>query len=517
MTSTQAAAGLVGERRRLQFAVVVLAVFVLAMLLVFHQTVTSLIDIWSRSQTFAHGFLVMPISVWLIWREKEAYSFLAVRPQPYALIPVVLFGAMWLLAHMVDVLVLEQLAFVAILVTGIWAVIGNAMAARAAFPLLFLFLAVPMGSELIPPLMELTATSTEYLVRASGVPLYREGMYLYLPTGTWSVIAECSGVRYLIASFTLGLIYAYLTYRSLKRRLLFVIASILVPIAANSLRAYGVVMMGHLSDMRLGVGVDHLVYGWGFFGLVMVILFWVGGFWQEDSAPDRNAEAGTVSGRDAAPISFVVVAGIALISAAVWPLTTAWTLDRDALTGPLQPLSMPQPEGTWRPVGGIDDFWHPDVTGADREIDQFYSAEQPVALFLRQFVTQVQGAELVASVEPWRPEPRQLWRVVAQQRVALDLASLGAVEEVQMRYRGTKYLVWSWYHIAGRNVANPYVAKFLEAQQKLLQGRRTGTRIFVATPIHEEAISEARSLLEVFTVAQLSPIANSLRQGLPSQ
>ena len=274
MTSTQAITESRAGRGQATLALVTLMAFVLLLFLIFHQTVLSLVDIWSRSQTFAHGFLVMPISIWLVWRERSAYSSLTVRPQPYALLLVVLFGAIWLLAHMVDVRVLEQLAFVAILVSGIWAIIGNAMAARAAFPLLFLFLAVPMGAELIPPLMNLTATTTEYLVRASGVPLYREGMYLYLPTGTWSVIAECSGVRYLIASFTLGLIYAYLTYSSLQRRLLFVIASIVVPILANSLRAYGVVMMGHLSDMRLGVGVDHLVYGWGFFGLVMVCLLY---------------------------------------------------------------------------------------------------------------------------------------------------------------------------------------------------------------------------------------------------
>ena len=39
-------------------------------------------------------------------------------------------------------------------------------------------------------------------------------------------------------------------------------------------------MLGHLSNNRLAVGVDHLIYGWVFFGVVMLLLFWVGSFWQ---------------------------------------------------------------------------------------------------------------------------------------------------------------------------------------------------------------------------------------------
>src|SRR5690606_18637194 len=193
--------------------------------------------------------------------------------QPWALLLVAASGLAWLFANMVDVLVVQQLAFVAMIISGIWAITGTALTRRAAFPLGFLFLAVPMGEGLIPPLMDLTAATTEAMVRATGIPVYREGMYLFLPSGTWSVIAECSGVRYLVASLTLGLLYAYLIYHSLWRRLIFILMSILVPIAANSVRAYGVVMLGHISDMEFATGDDHLVYGWVFFGLVILLMF----------------------------------------------------------------------------------------------------------------------------------------------------------------------------------------------------------------------------------------------------
>jgi exosortase len=52
--------------------------------------------------------------------------------------------------------------------------------------------------------------------------------------------------------------------------------SIAVPIVANWVRAYLIILMGYLSSMRLAVGVDHLIYGWIFYAAVMLLLLWVG-------------------------------------------------------------------------------------------------------------------------------------------------------------------------------------------------------------------------------------------------
>jgi exosortase A len=157
-----------------------------------------------------------------------------------------------------------------------------------------LLFAVPFGEFLLPPLMEQTADFTVFALRATGIPVYREGLYFTIPSGNWSVVEACSGLRYLIASITLGFLYAYLTYHSIRRRAIFVVVSVIVPIVANWLRAYMIVMIGHLSSMKLAVGVDHLIYGWLFFGLVMLILFWVGSFWREDFAQPSETPVSTV-------------------------------------------------------------------------------------------------------------------------------------------------------------------------------------------------------------------------------
>jgi hypothetical protein len=99
-----------------------------------------------------------------------------------------------------------------------------------AFPIGFLFFMVPFGEFLFPTMMQWTADFIIWAVRASGVPVYAEGFLLVIPSGRWQVVEGCSGVRYLMASIVVGSLYAYLNYRSTQKRLLFVAASIVMPV-----------------------------------------------------------------------------------------------------------------------------------------------------------------------------------------------------------------------------------------------------------------------------------------------
>ena len=47
---------------------------VLAILALHLDTVTEMVSVWARSDTFAHGFLIAPISVWLMWRNRVLLS-----------------------------------------------------------------------------------------------------------------------------------------------------------------------------------------------------------------------------------------------------------------------------------------------------------------------------------------------------------------------------------------------------------------------------------------------------------
>jgi EpsI family protein len=132
-----------------------------------------------------------------------------------------------------------------------------------------------------------------FALQLTGIPVYREGQHFVIPSGNWSVIDECSGVRYVMASFMVGSLFAYLNYRSYKRRAVFMLVSLVVPVVANWLRAYMIVMLAHLSGNKIAVGVDHILYGWVFFGVVILVMFMIGARWSE---PDSDSTVSDTSG-----------------------------------------------------------------------------------------------------------------------------------------------------------------------------------------------------------------------------
>ena len=129
----------VGTDNRLWWLVPFYIVVVMA---VYRETAWSIVSIWNGSKTFAHGYLIVPITLWLAWGKRSVLASLRLQPNLWVLALMLPAGSLWLLATMVNVQVVQQLAMVAILILGIWAIVGNGVAAVLAFPLGFLFLGI---------------------------------------------------------------------------------------------------------------------------------------------------------------------------------------------------------------------------------------------------------------------------------------------------------------------------------------------------------------------------------------
>lgn len=444
-------------------------VFCIGLLLLYWDTVATMVGIWESSATYKHGYIIAPISLWLVWDRRRYLGSLPVQSSLAPLLLTLAAGPAWLLADLIDVNVVQQLAFVALLVIGTWCLLGHRLAAALSFPLGFLFFAVPAGDFLVPHMMEFTASSTVTLVKWTGIPVYREGMYFTLPSGSWSVVYACSGMRYLIAAVTLGVLYAYLTYRSLRRRLVFCAVSLVVPIFANTVRAYIIVMLGHLSGMKIATGVDHLLYGWVFFGIIMFILFWIGAIWRED-LDEIPLEAESVGARPTPRGSRLTtpwpVLVVTLAAMAVWPAlsTSMQNMEPRAVAATLK---APPAVGDWVATQDPQWSWQPVHQGPDREVAAFYrSGSATVGLFLAQYLAQDREGELVSGLE-LTPEDAT-WRELSRGTYTLALQGQSVSVERRTFDLGAEQLIaLSWYRIGGHYTANTYVAKLWELVERL--------------------------------------------------
>lgn len=480
----------------------------LALAGLFWPTLRSMIEIWERSETFAHGYLIFPISAWLIWRKRAELARIAPRPDARGLVLLAAAGAGWLLADAGSVNVVAQYAFVVMLVAAVWTLLGWAFVRAAFFPLAFLLFAVPVGEFLIAPLMGITADFTVAMLQATGIPVYREGTFFSIPSGDWSVVEGCSGLRYLIASVTLGVLYAYLTYRSWKRRLLFSLAAVVVPILANSGRAYLIVMIAHLSDMKLALGVDHYIYGWVFFGLVMLLLFWIGSFWREDERPDADAPQAAhrqAAGSQRAVLPYAVAA---LAVAAAWPAYAAWLGSR-AL--PALPELEIRAQGGWQP-GAAFTSWTPHWVGADRQLRQPYTqAGRNVLLALDYYATQRQDAELVNSQNFMVRQKDPAWSNVGEGVVTVDAGGARQVRQAKLRGAdGQRLLVWQWNVVDGQPMVNDHLAKLKLAVDRVRLKRDDGVSVLIATPYDDAGLDGAAATLARFAVDMEPAIARAI-------
>lgn len=477
----------------------VVGLFFLALLTIYRETALSMVVIWSRSETFAHGFLILPISLWLIWIRREEIA--PVNPEPVWWLSILMIplGLAWLLAWLVDVAVVQQLALVAMMVTGAWTVLGHELGRLLAFPLFFLFFAVPMGEGLIAPMMEYTATSTVWLLQITGIPVYREGLNFTLPTGRWSVVEACSGVRYIIASVTVGTLYAYLTYRSWSRRVVFVLAAAVVPIFANSARAYIIVMLGHLSGMTIATGADHLVYGWFFFGLVIFTLFWLGSFFREDDlVPELVPAEVSVTEANTAGSNFAIplVACSTLLLASVAPFL-AHTFFPSAQSEIRHSVILPAARGSWRNARSANWWWRPPARLAGQASAYYASGGEVTGLYVQYADGTVAGAEVIGSSALFALEESHE-RVVRQEKVKVQFGGGDVIaDEAQVRGRGSELLVWSWYLIGELSTSNNYEAKFQQVKARLRLGAPGAYRIILTTPM-QSSLAGTRSRLQGF-------------------
>ncbi len=185
-----------------------------------------------------------------------------------------------------------------------------------------LYFLVPFGEFLTPGLQDITTFFIRHGLEMLGVPAYIDGYVIEIPQGTFFVAEACAGLRFLIASIAFGCLYALLMYRSPLRRGVFILVSILVPIIANGFRAIGIVYLGHILGSAEAAAADHLIYGWIFFSLVILLLIALGLPFREDEvstgSTSRFVEAPAVSLRGVFPVAV----GIAIV-AAVGPVVGA--------------------------------------------------------------------------------------------------------------------------------------------------------------------------------------------------
>jgi len=325
---------------------------------------------WWGSSTYNHILLIPLILCWMIaQRRGEVLRLTPVAWWP-ALIVFAGAGLLWLLGDFAGLAVARQLAVVVMAQASFAAIMGPEVVAGLVFPLCYMLFLVPMGDEMIPALQTLTAQLTMAFLGLAHVPATINGVFITTPAGYFEVAEACSGVKFLIAMIAYGALVANVCFLRWRRRLAFMAVSVVVPIIANGLRAFGTIWIAGWYGIRFASSFDHVFYGWVFFAVVMALCMAVG--WRFF---DRSVDSAMIDPAGIVASPLVRRLRTATLSAhIVMPLMLAmalgflgWGASANVLVAKLpQGVHLPQIRG-WQRVATDDGAaWTPLHGGSDR-------------------------------------------------------------------------------------------------------------------------------------------------------
>jgi exosortase A len=487
------------DRRLALFAFVAA---MLAVLVLYADTYASIVEVWRQTSAYSHCILILPISAFLIWQQREALSDCQFLPSLIGIGVLLLMSSVWFVSNAVGIQFLTQLAAVAVIPALVYALLGSEAFGAMRFALLYLFFAVPFGDFLIPYLMDFTAAFCVDALNMLGIPVLREGRFFVIPTGSYEVAKACSGLQYFVATFALTTLVSYMFFAGTAKRIAFVGVSLALAVVANGIRATSVVLILHFSDFDIAAGEDHEFIGLIVFTLLLIALFLLARRFQ-DREPHASAAAQYPRSRLAVPgtARLAAVTTLAVAVAAVGPISAMFGTSPESGSEHLafaDNAALPADLPGWNVVAPVDRLWLPVFGGYSTLVVAQYrsGAGGAVDVALVKYESRRQGAE-VSSASNKVVDPG-IWKIenVVRKSVELEEGMTLSFWEAGVSKADESRLIWYWFNVNGDVVSGAFQTKLAELRNFLWRERSTSSAVIVSSRVQLSVDDARRRLLD---------------------
>ena len=167
----------------------------------------------------------------------------------------------------------HALSVVTLTLLLLWWAGGKAWVRHFAFPIAFIFIAVPWPTALETPviqgLMRIVARVAAEMAMLLGTPAQVEGNLIRVTNGLVGVNEACSGIRSLQTSIMIGLLFGEVKRLSVLRRMALVVCAVVIALFANFIRALFLVQVAATENLS-EVSRWHDIAGYTIIGVVFV-------------------------------------------------------------------------------------------------------------------------------------------------------------------------------------------------------------------------------------------------------
>ena len=236
----------------------------------------NLVLTWSSQEEYSHGFLILPLALYIAWQKKGKLAVMQPKPSTWGLAVIIFSMLCYLVAHFGEILTLSSLCIVTTITGVLLYFFGFSTVKEMLFPLLLLLFMIPIPaqvySSLTIPLQLLVSEVSVEVAQFFGVPIYREGNVLHLPDRTLQVVQACSGLRSMVSILTLSLIFGYFTLKSGISRTILVLFGVPAAILANIARVLVLIGSFYYFRFDLTSGTAHTVLGLAVFLFALLLI-----------------------------------------------------------------------------------------------------------------------------------------------------------------------------------------------------------------------------------------------------
>jgi exosortase A len=438
-----------------------LAALLLLTVITFRDSISAAVEVWRISPTYSHCFLIIPIVIWLIWEKRAALSIAVPSLAPQALIFIPLLSAGWWLGELAAINEVQQFAIIGIIQTLIVVLLGIQVGRLIWFPLFYMLFLVPTGEYLIDPMQRFATHFVDVSLNILNIPHYTEGTTVELTNGRFEIAEACAGLRFLIATVTLGVLFSYMMFRQLRKTLLFLLACVTVPLIGNGLRCVGIIVLAHFTNNQYGAGADHIVYGWGFNIAILLVLGVVGSRFRDEFSDNDEVHVAPVV--PTARLTMVAAIAAGLVSTAP---ALAWWHDNYFTAPDLSAMANPFRLDGWREWPAITP-WRPgflelDVRATTSIVAKTAATPIPVDLFVGYYARPRPGHSMTAHVNRFWND--QDWTLSNVDAVTVTLAGKPTrFQEWVISSPAERRVVWSSYWVDGRFTTSLLEVKLLQS------------------------------------------------------
>ena len=247
--------------------------------ILYRHVIVKLVHDWATDDNYSHGFLIVPIALYLAWERRQRLAELAPQPSVTGLLIVLASVAVLAAGTLGAELFLTRVSMIGVLAGAIVFLYGWRHLKTLAFPVAFLLLMIPLPAlifnQVAFPLQLLASRAGEMALSVLRIPVLREGNVIVLAHTTLEVADACSGIRSLVSLLTLGIVYGYFIDPRGPVRVVIALSTVPVAIVANGLRVAGTGIAAHYYGAQAAQGFLHSFSGWMVFVVALAAVFGV--------------------------------------------------------------------------------------------------------------------------------------------------------------------------------------------------------------------------------------------------